>query len=131
MAALAPEAAKSYDELAPGGEAVVLGYEPPWRRTAWPTALAAARADDVRRRVTMVGPHRDELDVVLDGLPARTHASQGEQRSLALALRLAGHRFVTDRTGSGPCCCSTTSSPSSIPSAATPPVATSRRGRRC
>ncbi len=36
------------------------------------------------------------------GLPARTHASQGEQRSLALALRLAAHRLVTDRTGSAP-----------------------------
>jgi DNA replication and repair protein RecF len=36
------------------------------------------------------------------GLPSRTHASQGEQRSLALALRLAAHRLVTDRTGTAP-----------------------------
>jgi DNA replication and repair protein RecF len=35
-------------------------------------------------------------------LAGRTHASQGEQRSLALALRLAGHALVTERIGSAP-----------------------------
>jgi len=34
--------------------------------------------------------------VTLEGLPSRTHASQGEQRSLALALRLGGHGVVTE-----------------------------------
>ena len=100
--ALAPEVARAYGELAPGGGAVVLGYDPPWRRTGLADALVAARTDEVRRQVCLVGPHRDDLDVGLDGLPARTHASQGEQRTLALALRLAGHRLVTDRTGSAP-----------------------------
>lgn len=65
-------------------------------------ALAAARAEDLRRGLTTVGPHRDELVCVIGGLPARTHASQGEQRSLALALRLAGHQLVTERIGSPP-----------------------------
>ncbi|MBN2622067.1 MAG: DNA replication and repair protein RecF, partial [Acidimicrobiales bacterium] len=55
------------------------------------SALAAARADDVRRGVSTVGPHRDELVLSIGGAPARTHASQGEQRTLALALRLAVH----------------------------------------
>jgi DNA replication and repair protein RecF len=65
-------------------------------------ALAAARRDDLRRGVTTVGPHRDELSLRIGDLPARTHASQGEQRSLALALRLAGHELVTHRIGSAP-----------------------------
>ena len=65
-------------------------------------ALAAARAADVKRGVSTVGPHRDELGLSIAGLPARTHASQGEQRTLALALRLAAHRIVADRTGSTP-----------------------------
>ena len=43
--------------------------------------------------MTTVGPHRDDLELEIGGLPARTHASQGEQRSLALALRLAGHSW--------------------------------------
>jgi DNA replication and repair protein RecF len=52
--------------------------------------------------VTLVGPHRDDLDITIGGLPTRTHASQGEQRSLALALRLATHDLVSAMTGSPP-----------------------------
>jgi DNA replication and repair protein RecF len=52
--------------------------------------------------VTTVGPHRDDILVSLDDMPSRTHASQGEQRSIALVLRLAGHRLVADWTGSDP-----------------------------
>ena len=69
--------------------------------------------DDLRRGVTTVGPHRDELVLEVGGMPARTHASQGEQRSLALALRLAGHQ-LGDRAGRAAprCSSSTTCSPS-------------------
>ena len=102
VAALAPEVARAYGELAPGGGDVVLGYDPPWRRTGLADALAVARDDEIRRQVCLVGPHRDDLDVALEGLPTRTHASQGEQRTLALALRLAAHRLVTERAGSAP-----------------------------
>ena len=56
----------------------------------------------MRRGVSTVGPHRDEVGLRIAGLPARTHASQGEQRTLALALRLAAHRLVAERTGSTP-----------------------------
>ena len=77
-------------------------YEAPWREHGLAAALEAVRADELRRGVSLVGPHRDELALTLDGMPARTHASQGEQRSLALALRLAAHRVVTDATGSPP-----------------------------
>ncbi len=58
--------------------------------------------EDLRRGVTTVGPHRDDVDVLLERRPARTHASQGEQRSLALALRLAGHHLVAEVTGAWP-----------------------------
>ena len=81
---------------------VALEYEPAWRHAGLATALAAARDDDVRRGVSTVGPHRDDVEIVLGGMPARTHASQGEQRTLALAMRLAAHRLVAERTGSTP-----------------------------
>ena len=55
-----------------------------------------------QRGVSTVGPHRDELELSLAGLPARTHASQGEQRSLALALQLAAHQLATERLGTAP-----------------------------
>jgi DNA replication and repair protein RecF len=100
---LVPLVASAHGAVA--GEAageVGLLYAPAWRETGLAAALAAARTEDLRRAVTTVGPHRDDLDVSLDGRPARTHASQGEQRSLALALRLAGHHLVAEVTGAWP-----------------------------
>src|SRR5262249_8258137 len=52
------------------------------------SALAARRRQEQERGVTLVGPHRDEWRLTIRGLDSRTHASQGEQRTLALALRL-------------------------------------------
>lgn len=57
-------------------------------------ALAEARADDLRRGITTVGPHRDELEISSGGLDARTRLSQGRQRCVTLALRLASHDVV-------------------------------------
>jgi DNA replication and repair protein RecF len=77
-------------------------YEAPWLDEGLAAALARVRKDELRRGVTLVGPHRDDLDLRIAGLPSRTHASQGEQRSLALALRLAAHDIVTIDTGTPP-----------------------------
>ena len=52
-------------------------------------AMAAVRSSELDRGVCLVGPHRDELELSVGGLPARGYASQGESWSLALALRLA------------------------------------------
>jgi DNA replication and repair protein RecF len=72
-------------------------------RRSWEGELAAAleqsRRDDIRRGVNTVGPHRDDLILSIDGREARTHASQGEQRCLALALRIGIHQLVVARTG--------------------------------
>jgi DNA replication and repair protein RecF len=102
VADLAGPVATATMSLAGESATVRLRYEPAWRATGLAAALAAARLDDLRRQVTTVGPHRDDLDVELHGLPARTHASQGEQRTLALALRLGAHLLVTDRVGMPP-----------------------------
>ena len=102
VARLAPMVQEAYEQLAGVPTAIDLHYEPPWRVAGLESALSEARAADVRRGVSTVGPHRDELTLSIAGLPSRTHASQGEQRTLALALRLAGHRLVTERTGSAP-----------------------------
>lgn len=52
-------------------------------------ALADARKQEIERGVTLVGPHRDELILTLNGLPVRGYASHGESWSFALSLRLA------------------------------------------
>lgn len=51
---------------------------------------------DLERGRTTVGPHRDDLDVLLDGREARWYASRGEQRSATLAFRLAELRLLPD-----------------------------------
>jgi DNA replication and repair protein RecF len=65
-------------------------------------ALAAAREDDGERRVTSVGPHRDELMLRLDGRDLRTRASQGEQRTVALALRVAAFDLLAEQRRASP-----------------------------
>lgn len=99
---LVPELSRMYDAVAHGPAEVTATYVAEWAGLGLAEALAAARRDDVRRGVSTLGPHRDDVELRIAGLPARTHASQGEQRSLALALRLAAHRVITDVTGSAP-----------------------------
>jgi DNA replication and repair protein RecF len=57
-------------------------------------ALAARRRAELERGVSLVGPHRDELELGIGGLPARGYASHGESWSLALALRLAAYQLL-------------------------------------
>jgi len=104
---LVPALAEAYRAVAVGAEGrreVGVAYDSTWhgRDGGLAAALAAGRADDVRRGTNLVGPHRDDLGLLVGGLPARTHASQGEQRSLALALRLAAHAVVAETTGTPP-----------------------------
>jgi DNA replication and repair protein RecF len=103
---LAPYVHQAYTALAAGSAqpprmATGLDYQVSWAGSL-ADALGAAREDDLRRGVTTVGPQRDDLALIIGDLPARTHASQGEQRTLALALRLAGHRLVAAAIGSPP-----------------------------
>ncbi len=60
-------------------------------------ALLEVRASELDRGVCLAGPHRDELELSVRGLPARGYASHGESWSLALALRLASFDLL--RTG--------------------------------
>ena len=73
----------------PGQDADVPGLE-----TAMLKALAGVRASELDRGVCLVGPHRDELELFVGGLPARGYASHGESWSLALALRLASFALL-------------------------------------
>lgn len=117
---VSPYINRSYQQIAgvnPGNQPnIQLSYQPSWQPAGRPAsppaspparqparppaslaqALKAARAEDLRRGYTTIGPHRDDITLRLDGQPAKTHASQGEQRTLALALRLALHHIQTD-----------------------------------
>ena len=90
---------EAYDDIA-GTEKATIGLKllTNWRvedgHKGLAEALKQARTHDIARSITSVGPHRDELHITIDNLPARTHASQGEQRTLALAMRLATFRYL-------------------------------------
>jgi DNA replication and repair protein RecF len=104
---LEPAVRASYAAVAVGADTraeVGLAHDSAWhgRDGGLTHALAAARADDLRRGSSTVGPHRDDVALTIGGLPARSHASQGEQRSLAVALRLASHQVVTETVGMSP-----------------------------
>jgi DNA replication and repair protein RecF len=63
-------------------------------RTALLDELGRRRSDELDRGVTLVGPHRDELQLALGGMPARGYASHGESWSLALSLRLGAYDLL-------------------------------------
>ena len=66
------------------------------------TRLAETRARDLEAATTLAGPHRDDVAIELSGQGARLFASQGEQRSLALSLRLAERDVAADVLGEEP-----------------------------
>jgi DNA replication and repair protein RecF len=65
-------------------------------------ALAASANEERRLRQTVVGPHRDDIALELDGAVAGTFASEGQQRTCALALRLGQAELIRTRRGTTP-----------------------------
>jgi DNA replication and repair protein RecF len=114
LARLEPAVASTYAEVSETDAGVHGAYQAEWAEAPLAEsdageveehlrrAVGARRRQELDRGVTLVGPHRDEWRLTLNDLDARSQASQGEQRTLALALRLAGHELVTDLTGVAP-----------------------------
>jgi DNA replication and repair protein RecF len=111
---LLPAIAQGYGALADGTGDVDATYDAEWSdarldasdsdavEAGLRDAIAARRRAEIERGLTLVGPHRDEWRLTIGGLDARHQASQGEQRTLSLALRLAGHEVVGTLTGAVP-----------------------------
>jgi DNA replication and repair protein RecF len=96
---LEPEAARSHSDIA-SGERLEIEYQGPPEDMA--QAVQNSRAEDLRRGTTSVGPHRDDLKVLLDGREARAYGSQGQQRTAVVSLKLAEAALVARRTGERP-----------------------------
>lgn len=105
---LEPHLAAGYRAVAGSGpEQLSSRYEAWWLDAGDPAGSLAAALEERRRRdldqrTTTVGPHRDDVGLYLGERPARTHASQGEQRSVALALRIAAFSLLEERHGHPP-----------------------------
>ncbi|GIU84634.1 MAG: DNA replication and repair protein RecF [Acidimicrobiales bacterium] len=102
VAELSAPVTEEYRSIAGHDVAVGLTYSPDWVREGLRSRLESVRAEEIARGATLYGPHRDDLEVTIAGLPARTHASQGERRTLALAMKIAAHVSVAARRGSAP-----------------------------
>jgi DNA replication and repair protein RecF len=104
----------AYSRVAVRDSSVAIEYQSDWGGSLDPAtppsewtaalteALAARRRVDLELRLTGAGPHRDDPVLHLDGRPARHQASQGEQRTMALSLRIAAHHAIADQIGTDP-----------------------------
>ncbi len=70
--------------------------------TAWPERLARAAPQDLARRMTTIGPHRDDLSLLLGGRSLRDYGSTGQHRSAAIALKLLELETIELTAGSTP-----------------------------
>ncbi len=112
LKSLLPKARDIYGGLSGGKEAFDLRYVSTVPLTEGQTAgeiaaemykeLRIRRKDDLAAGFTTVGPHRDDLDVLINGHSARQFGSQGQQRSAVLALKLAEAGLLKDVTGERP-----------------------------
>jgi DNA replication and repair protein RecF len=71
-------------------------------RHLYQVRLASTLERDVAAGMTLTGPHRDDVTFELNGLNAASLASRAQQRTIALALRLAEARFLTEQRGESP-----------------------------
>lgn len=112
VAALAVEASAFHQRLGVGAEELTVHYEPsvalePGAEIAEVADRFYARLEEthvreLERGSTQVGPHRDDIRVEVDGMDLRRFGSQGQQRTAALALKLAQARVAGQRTRTEP-----------------------------
>ena len=95
---LAPPAAEIYMDICKrADQPFSLSYQPSIH-----APQAAARSEDYKNYCTTIGPHRDNMEVTIAGISARNFGSQGQQRSCALALKLAQCRVMEETLGEAP-----------------------------
>jgi len=107
LSALGETASALYRDLAPG-EALTVRYlpsgggDPADRRTALEQALAPLRERESALGMTLVGPHRDDFVLEVDGLPVGAYGSRGQARTVALALKIAEALYLARVRGDPP-----------------------------
>jgi len=95
----------AHARLVPEGESAGLIYAPDTAHATsgeFAAALVKARPRDTLLKSTERGPHRDDLDLLLNGRPAKQFASEGQQRCLVIALRLAQAAYFKAKGGVTP-----------------------------
>lgn len=85
---LAPLAAHAYERISAARENFALRFVP-GASSDFESDLERSQPESVRLRQTVVGPHRDDLELRVDDFPAAQFASEGQQRTIALAMKIA------------------------------------------
>ena len=99
---LFPLLSRNYEEISSGREALTSEYQPSSGEVPLAEAVRRSRGVDLRAGFCTVGPQRDDIEFQLDGQSAKAFASQGQQRSIALSLKLAEASAAEDVTGEHP-----------------------------
>ena len=99
---LTENASSIYGELSSLREELTAEYMPSSNIEDLEEKLYVSRKTDIFSGTTSVGPHRDDLDFKINGISARTFGSQGQQRSVAIALKLAEAKTLKEITGEQP-----------------------------
>ena len=66
------------------------------------TKLEDKRKDEITRGISLIGPHRDDLEILISGKEARAYASQGQARTFGLSLRLAEAQYLSKHRADEP-----------------------------
>jgi len=98
---LAPLATAAHREISGTGERLELEFSP-GNTDDFARDLADSRAQESRLRQTVVGPHRDDIQILVEAHPAHQYASEGQQRTVALALKIAQSRVFMLEEGTQP-----------------------------
>jgi DNA replication and repair protein RecF len=96
-----PVAQSAYCGIAGAGEELGAEYHPAVK-TDFAVELAQSRDRERACRMTLLGPHRDELRLSLNGHPAAEFGSEGQKRTLAIALKMAQAEYLTGLHGAPP-----------------------------
>ena len=86
---LAPLATQAYRRISAGRERFALRFLPGASSDDFGGDLGRSHSESIRLRQTIVGPHRDDLELRVDDLPAAQFASEGQQRTIVLAMKIA------------------------------------------
>ncbi len=98
---LAPLVQRAYQSIASGAEELSLVYQPSAKQD-FAVELAQSRAREASYRSTLIGPHRDELQLLLNGKSAAQFGSEGQKRTVAISLKMTQAEFLTEVHGSPP-----------------------------
>jgi DNA replication and repair protein RecF len=98
---LAPLAAAAHREISGTGETLQLRFAP-GNSGDFARDLANSHAQELRLRQTIVGPHRDDIELLVETKTANQYASEGQQRTVALALKIAQSRIFLMEEGTPP-----------------------------